>query len=135
MKALRVNCGWSVSVFVGVAFLGLEAKASAIQPEDCLNMAGQRAIANKPGISFEMDKKPWSEVFVWLVEKLDLPLAAGCSLKGTFTFIGPKGRSYTLPRIVDILNEALLAKGLVIIRGERCLLIVPVSEARSRAGP
>jgi hypothetical protein len=129
-----MNLGWSVSlVVVGVAILVAAANAFAIQPSITLD---QRAIANKPGITFEMDKKPWKEVLTWLVEKYDLPLlvASGCP-KGTFTFIGPKGSFYSLSRIVEIINEALLARELVIIRCERCLMLVAVSEASSRPAP
>ncbi|CEF49233.1 unnamed protein product [uncultured bacterium] len=134
MKVLQVNLGRSVSLaFVAVSILGAAAKAHASQP---LAMLDQSAIANKPGIKFAIHKKPWRDVLVWLAEKYDLPLTTSRSLKGTFTFIGPKGRTYSLRRILEMVNEALVAQHeCVLIRAKHCLMLVPVSEAPPRAVP
>ena len=121
-------------MFVGLMLLSAASNSFASQP---LTMLDQRAIANKPvqRYEFEMTKKPWRDVFVWLVEKYDLPMSAGFSPKGTFTFIGPKGKTYTLSQILDIVNKALLAQEGVIIRGKRSLMFLPISEVESGAAP
>jgi type II secretion system protein D len=83
-------------------------------------------------VKFDMDKKPWREVFEWLTEKTDLPFISVNIPRGTFTFIAPKGKSFTIPEIIDIINQGLLtAEGtnkFVLIRTENRLTLVPADE-------
>jgi type II secretion system protein D len=83
-------------------------------------------------IKFDMDKKPWRDVFEWLTEKTDLPFISVNIPRGTFTFISPKGKSYTIPEIIDIINQGLLtAEGtnkFVLVRTENRLTLIPADE-------
>ena len=74
---------------------------------------------------FEMRDKPWvgkDSVLTWLGEKAELPVLINHKPFANFNFIAPpprKGeepRKYTIPEIIDILNEALSQQQLVLIR-------------------
>src|SRR5262249_21216282 len=62
-------------------------------------------------VKFEMRDKPWSQVFEWLSDQTGLPVmwSNDNKLTGTFTFIPPgNGRKeYTIPQVIDILNQSL----------------------------
>ena len=36
--------------------------------------------------------------------------------QGTFTFINPTGRKYSMPEVVDLINEGLLSQKYVLVR-------------------
>ena len=54
---------------------------------------------------------------------------------GTFTFIGPEKKSYTLPEVIDIINDGLLSaeptQKYYLIHGQRTFTVVG-SEAKPR---
>src|SRR5438093_1344060 len=56
--------------------------------------------------AFEMRDKPWGAVLEWLSEITGLPINTDDKPTGTLTFIGGK-KEYTIPQIVDILNDNL----------------------------
>src|SRR5262249_3657770 len=60
-------------------------------------------------IAFSMDGKPWKQVFAWLTEETELPVTCNGFPQGSFTFIGPPKKTYTIPEIIDIINDALLS--------------------------
>jgi type II secretory pathway component GspD/PulD (secretin) len=133
MNALRTGMRWTGQRFiVGVVLLGVTASAWAVEPDKGTTKAESLKAGDKPRIKFEMDKKSWKEVLEWLADQYDLPLTTHFYPKGSFTFITPKGKSYTLPEIIDILNEALLTQDstnkYVIVRRERSLSLVPLDE-------
>src|SRR5713226_180546 len=67
--------------------------------------------AEEPRYAFEMRDKPWIDVFEWLNDKTKLAIYAIDKPTGTFTYIGAKAvgqpPSYTIPEVIDILNEGL----------------------------
>jgi RNA polymerase sigma-70 factor (ECF subfamily) len=70
------------------------------------------AVAKPPAekqYAFEMKEKPWKEVIEWFADVSGLRYTGKETPPGAFTFTPPKGKQYTIPEIVDILNEALLA--------------------------
>jgi type II secretory pathway component GspD/PulD (secretin) len=77
-----------------------------------------------------MRDKPWSAVLEWLADQSGLPIITNYKPTGTFTFIAAqKSRSeYTLPEIIDILNEALLNQKYILIRRSSSITIVPADE-------
>jgi RNA polymerase sigma factor (sigma-70 family) len=100
---------------------------------------GKPAPAPKPGEKqyyFAMDNKPWGEVFQWLSEQTGLAYVSSIRPTGTFTFVPPRVsggvKEYTIPEILDILNEALESYGapqkFVLIRRDRTLLLLPADE-------
>jgi len=88
-------------------------------------------------VSFEMRDKPWMQVFEWLTDQTGLPVVSQYKPSGSFTFISPRGadklpRNYTIPEIIDILNEGLLAgpetQQYVLIRRQQSFTLVPANE-------
>jgi type II secretory pathway component GspD/PulD (secretin) len=79
--------------------------------------------------TFEFRAKPWSEVFKWLSDQTNLPVIAPYKLAGTFTFVPSRaGRRYTVPEIIDILNESLVRQEFELIHRKRNLTLVPIEE-------
>jgi hypothetical protein len=60
--------------------------------------------------ALDLRDQSWPAVFDWLREQTTMPVVTQAKPAGTFTFSGPENRTYTLPEIVDILNEALGCK-------------------------
>ena len=83
-------------------------------------------------VAFSFDSKPWAGVFEWLTNQTDLPVITTYKPSGTFTFQGPAGKLYTVPEVIDIINEALLANSetqkFYLIRRERSFTLVPADE-------
>lgn len=69
-------------------------------------------------ILFEMRDKPWKDVLEWLSDKTNMNVVTQEKPVGTLTFIAPKGgpNEFTVPQIVDILNESLLSQKLMLVR-------------------
>jgi uncharacterized protein (TIGR03067 family) len=59
--------------------------------------------------ALEMKDKPWKEVMEWFADVSGLRYTGKETPAGTFTFTPPRDKQYTIPEIVDILNDALLA--------------------------
>jgi hypothetical protein len=74
--------------------------------------------------TFEFRNKPWPAVLEWLADQTGLYFT-GDRPTGTFTFIPTAGKSFTIPEIIDILNEALAGQQLLIVRREQSFTIVP----------
>lgn len=95
------------------------------QPKAASPFAGKK-------VAFSFDSKPWSGVFEWLTNQTDLPVITTFKPSGTFTFLGTPGKLYTIPEVIDIINEALLANSdtqkFYLIRRERSFTLVPADE-------
>jgi hypothetical protein len=83
--------------------------------------------------SFSMDKKPWGSVFSWLADRTGRPVIAPNYPAGTFTFIAPEGKKYTLPEVIDIINDGLVGnvatqKYYMINRDNKGFLVVPADD-------
>lgn len=92
-----------------------------------------KKVEEKTAILFEMRARPWANVFEWLSDQTGLPFISNYAPPtGTFQFIAPKigteQRRYTMPQIIDIINEALLAHKYTLIRREASLTLVPADE-------
>src|SRR5262249_19209713 len=67
--------------------------------------------------------------FSWLSEQAGMPVVVQNKPTGTFTFVPPKGnKGYTLGEIIDIVNEALMAKQYLLIRRPHSFVVVPGDE-------
>ncbi len=85
-------------------------------------------------LSFEMREKPWSVVLEWLSDKAGLPVITSHKPAGNFTFIAPPGdQQYTIPQVIDIINDALQAQKLILINRKTSLTIVPADGKIDRA--
>ncbi|HEV3236036.1 MAG TPA: secretin N-terminal domain-containing protein, partial [Gemmataceae bacterium] len=85
-----------------------------------------------PTYAFEMRDKSWNSVFEWLTDQTGIPVVSNYKPTGTFNFIGPKGMKYTLPEIIDHLNDALLSQPpsnrYILIRREKNFTLVPAED-------
>src|SRR5262249_17507307 len=77
---------------------------------------------------FEMRAKPWSSVFEWLTEKTGREFISTNAPSGTFNFIAPKGKKYTIPQIIDIINDGLLKEKWVLLNRGTSFTLVPADE-------
>ncbi|MFO0967069.1 MAG: secretin N-terminal domain-containing protein [Gemmataceae bacterium] len=83
---------------------------------------------------FEMRGKPWEQVFEWLADQTGLHYVSEYKAPtGSFTFIAPrtadgKPRLYTVPDVIDIINEALLAKKHTLLRRKTSFTLWPADE-------
>jgi hypothetical protein len=72
-----------------------------------------------PRYAFKFYKAPWTQVISLLTQITEVPFIGG-SPTGAFTFIPPttdgKEKKYTVPEIIDILNESLLEQKYMIFR-------------------
>jgi hypothetical protein len=89
--------------------------------------------------TFSFNNAPWSQVLIWLSEVHGLPIITNYRPTGTFTFIpskdatGKEYRKYTVPEIIDILNESLLAQKFIIVRRQASLGVYPADEVLDAA--
>jgi hypothetical protein len=89
--------------------------------------------APAPGkrFSFSMHNKPWTPVFAWLSEVTGKPVVTTFKPTGSFSFTGPPNKTYSIPEIIDILNEGLSAQATqkyCLIQRERSFILVPADE-------
>src|SRR5262245_9582183 len=84
-------------------------------------------------VKFEFRDARWSDVLDWFSKETMLPFISTYKPTGSFNFIPPKlpngqTREYTIPEVIDILNEALLLQKFVLIRREASFMIIPADE-------
>jgi type II secretory pathway component GspD/PulD (secretin) len=90
--------------------------------------------AEKPPEMYEfiMRDKPWPAVFEWLTDQSGIPFSSPLVVRGTFNFISPKGKKYTLPEIIDHINDALLSQPpssrYILVRREKNFTLLPADE-------
>jgi type II secretion system protein D len=89
--------------------------------------------ANDGRVEFEMRDKRWIEVLEWLADKTGLPFVGTHHPQGTFTFISPRrpgqpAPRYTIPEVIDIINEKLMDEHYLLIRRTASMTIVPIDE-------
>src|SRR5262249_3392350 len=78
--------------------------------------------------AFAMDGKPWNSVIEWLTDQPGLQFNSEYMPTGSFNYIGPKGKTYTLNQIIDILNEGLASQKFMIIRREQSFTLLPADK-------
>jgi type II secretory pathway component GspD/PulD (secretin) len=88
-------------------------------------------------IAFTMDGKPWKEVFRWLAEKTGKEVIDTYRPTGSLSVTGPAKKMYTLPEIIDLINEALLSNSptqkYYMINRDRHFIVVPADEKIDQA--
>src|SRR5262249_18520020 len=77
--------------------------------------------------------KSWSDVIAWLADQMGIPFSGSQKPAGSFTFRPPvrpgqPAPTYTIPEIIDILNEALQDQHFLLIRREATFTIVQVQD-------
>ena len=138
MRAAHSSAGWRI-LFLGVLIalgswaIGARAVDPDEQPKKGATVEPAKPAEKKPPekmISFEMRDKPWGQVLEWFSDQSSLPFIGNIKPTGTFTFIAPRGapKQYTIPQIIDILNEALLNQKYVLIRRTASFTLMPADE-------
>src|SRR5262249_33488800 len=83
--------------------------------------------------AFEMRNKPWIQVMEWLPAHTGLRFIGPTVPQGTFNFIAPKKKEYTIPEIIDFINEGLLSADeknrFTLLRREQSFTLVPADVA------
>ncbi len=95
-------------------------KAPAASPEE-VEAACRKdpRLANLGRVELRMKGKVWRDVFSWLEDLTGYAVARTFLPTGTFTFLGPKGATYTIPEVVGIMNRALVRQNGLILRLNR----------------
>ncbi len=86
--------------------------------------------------SFSFDNKPWQQVIEWFADQSGLAFSGPNKPTGTFSFTPPKVngelKKYTIPEVVDVINEALLAlpatQRYVLLRRSQTFTFYPADE-------
>ena len=77
-------------------------------------------------LRFTFRYQRWSDVLEWFAEQADLSLVLDAPPPGTFNY--SDNRDYSASEALDLLNSVLLTKGYTLIRRERMLTLIDVSE-------
>lgn len=77
-------------------------------------------------VNLEVRNKPWSKVFEWLSEQTGMPveLSKDDMPTGIFTFIAEGPKPYTIPQVIDILNQSLEKDNFLLTQSHRGSFIV-----------
>jgi hypothetical protein len=105
--------------FVLVGFVASVGPAVALEPA--------KLVPPEPTITFSFDKKKWGEVIDWFRTESGLVFAGSIVPTGSITIAPPPGKKYSVPQVVDLLNE-LLAPRFVLIRRDQTFTILPADE-------
>ena len=117
MRAKPAGAGWRrfgltmlflvLGIGVVVARADDPAKPDKDKPADKADKPVEKPVLKK--YSFVMEKKPWNQVAEWFSTTSGLTFSGTIIPTGSFNFIPPEGKKYTLPEIIDSINESLLA--------------------------
>jgi hypothetical protein len=84
-----------------------------------------------------MSEAPWASVFAWLSEQTGKNIISKYKPIGSFSFSGPRGKLFTIPEVIDIINQALLSpenpQQYYLINGERSFTLIPADEKADSA--
>jgi hypothetical protein len=106
--------------------------ACSLVRESAAQESPRRQLAQQaPGdqaFTFEMRGKPWAAVFEWLTDKTGTVFIPKDIPTGTFNFIAKKGQKFTIPQIIDIINDGLLLQKYVLINRRTSFTVVPADQ-------
>jgi hypothetical protein len=106
-----------------------EALKSAFVVQVQRRMSAAPPVPPKKLGAFEFRGARWSQVFEWLGDRMGMPFVGDSRPTGTFTFIPPQaGQTYSVPEIIDVLNDALLGQKLLLVRREHSFTLIPADE-------
>jgi type II secretory pathway component GspD/PulD (secretin) len=80
----------------------------------------------EPKLRFNFRFQRWSDVLEWFAEQAGLSLVLDAPPPGTFNY--SDDREYSVAESLDLLNGVLLTKGHTLIRRERMLILVDLSQ-------
>jgi hypothetical protein len=121
MKTFKRRTSQGIVVTLGLLLCGLSASVLA------QNGTGEKKAL--PEYTVEMRDMPWKSVWEWLTDKTGRPFISGAgSIQGSLSFIGKKGQKYTMPQVIDIINDGLLAHKWVLLNRGTSFTLVPADE-------
>jgi type II secretion system protein D len=92
-------------------------------------------VAQPPGLkllAFQFRDTPWEKVLDWLADNNPtVPIVSERKPLGTFNFISPPGKLYSMPQIIDILNSSLISQKMLIVRNPNRYTIVSSEEPQA----
>jgi type II secretory pathway component GspD/PulD (secretin) len=89
------------------------------------------AAAARKTVAMEIKNKPWKQVLEWLADSTEIPVIASHPPAGTFTFSPPRaGQRFTIPDVIDILNEGLADKHYLLVRRNRAISLIDADQSR-----
>ena len=121
MLRLKRCLGWGLLMaLVAIFSLGV-VRAQGPDKGDKKDAPKEQAKEAPKTYGLEFSKAPWNQVLAFLTQITDLPVISPNLPTGAFTFVSPKmsdgtAKKYTVPEIIDILNESLLQQKYMIIR-------------------
>ncbi len=80
----------------------------------------------EPKLRFNFRFQRWSDVLDWFAEQAGLSLVLDAPPPGTFNY--SDNRDYSVAESLDLLNGVLLTKGYTLVRRERMLILVDLSQ-------
>lgn len=78
-------------------------------------------------LQFKFQQQPWAEVLRWFAEQEGLTLVMTQVPQGSFTY--KDNRSYSAAEAIDLLNSVLLTRGYTLVRRERMLTVLQLSDS------
>ena len=107
-----------IAVAVLAAAVGLTRPAAA-QPPD-------KPEPKEKTVSFVFEDKPWPQVLDWFAKESGLLLVTTTKPTGSLTL--KSDRQYTIPEVIDLLNDALSQQKFILIRREQSFSVFPADE-------
>ena len=84
--------------------------------------------AGQKTLSINFDNKPWTDVVDWFGRESGLVWVGSIKVPGSFTVKAAPDQKFTIPEIVDLMNEQLLVKKFLLIRRGMSFTILPADE-------
>jgi type II secretory pathway component GspD/PulD (secretin) len=77
-------------------------------------------------LSFQTNSIPWKELFNWLSDRTGMPVLKNTAKfpTGSLDIISPKETKYTLPQVMDIINDNLMEQKFLLVRRPRSFVLV-----------
>jgi type II secretory pathway component GspD/PulD (secretin) len=97
---------------------------AALTPEQRSQLQAGK-VATK--LKFNFREQKWDDVLEWFARQDNLSLVMDSVPAGTFTYSDT--RSYTPAQAIDLLNSVLLTRGFTLIRQQRMLIVIELSDS------
>lgn len=108
----------SVAILTAVVVL---TRPVAAQPPD-----KPEKVEKEKTVSFIFEDKPWPQVLDWFAKESGLLLVTTTKPTGSLTL--KSDRQYTIPEVIDLLNDALSQQKFILIRREQSFSVFPADE-------
>jgi hypothetical protein len=80
------------------------------------------------GVRFDPRGKNWAAILEWLSDQTGLPVLGEKVPAGVPLPAGQEPRNYSLEELLDVLNDLLLSRRYLLVRGEKAIRLLPADE-------